>query len=903
MSLLDSIRYRLRVFTRSRQHEQELAEEMEFFVSAAARDREHAAHGELSANAARDLARRRFGNRTYYREEARRISGLEVVDLLAQDASFALRTFARTPVFTAVAVVTLAIGIGANTAIFSAVDTLLLTPLPFKAPDRLMSIALTVPATPATRARDDLVWSYPKVEAFRESQNVFSDLTAWFSTQHTVRVRDDAMRLTGEFVDSHYFPTLGVVPALGRAMLPTENTVGGPAVVVISDDLWRFAFNADPSVIGKQIDVDIATLTIIGVAPPGFGGVSGKAKLWVPILSSPPVWDAGFFRDPTNHSFYLIGRLLPGVTPERAAALAHDLGPRIDARFPEAGPLSRHWGIAARTLDGTRVDDRDRRTLFLLFAAVGMVLLVACANVANLFLVRAAGRRREIAVRLAVGASRARVVRQLLVESVLLAIAGGAASLAVAAVGVRVISAVRPGLWSSQSASGIGTVFVEQIHLNLAAFAFTAGIAIATGLVFGLVPAMQSTRPELTESLKAESGAASRSTIARRVSMRDALTAFEISLAVVLLAGSGVLVRSLVHLTAIRPGFDPQGVLTMRVNRAAAWSRDSISRFYDVAIDRLRAVPGVRQVAISDCAPQSGGCVGEDIEVLDRQTGPQRIGTGMHWITPGWSDVMRVPLLRGRSIEMSDAKGTPLVAVVSQSAAHEFWPSDDAIGKRLILNVHDTARVVGVVGDVRFSGVQQLPRPEVYISYYQFPMSFRMMLHLLTTGDPAAVAEPARRALREVAPGFPVYDVATLETRIGMTIAGSRFLAQLLSLFAVLALVLAMIGTYGTISYAVAQRTREMGVRIALGATPRDLTRLVVGRGLVLAAAGGAVGLVGASAAVHLIRAQLYGVEPTDPITLAGIVLLLTLAVVAASWMPARRAAGTPAVEALRGGG
>jgi putative ABC transport system permease protein len=239
---------------------------------------------------------------------------------------------------------------------------------------------------------------------------------------------------------------------------------------------------------------------------------------------------------------------------------------------------------------------------------------------------------------------------------------------------------------------------------------------------------------------------------------------------------------------------------------------------------------------------------------------------------------------------------------VSQSAAREFWPSDDALGKRVILHGRDTARVVGVVGDVRFYGVQQPPRPEVYISYYQFPMSYRMMLHLLTTGDPAAVAEPTRRALREVAPGFPVYDVATLETRIGSTLAGSRFLAQLLSLFAVLALVLATIGTYGTISYAVAQRTREMGVRIALGATPNDLIRLVVGRGLVLAAAGGVVGLVGASAAVRLIRAQLYGVEPSDPVTLAGIVVLLVLAVLAASWVPARRAAGIPAVEALRGG-
>jgi len=904
MSLVDSIRYRLRVLTRSRQHERELAEEMEFFVGAEAREREHAARGALPPRAARDGARRRFGNATYYREEVRRISGLDVIDTFAQDASFALRTFARAPLFTAVAVATLAIGIGANTAIFSAVDTLLLTPLPFRAPDRLMSLSLTLPATADSRARDDLVWSYPKIEAFRESQNIFSELTAWFGIQYTVRVGDDALRVYGEFVDSHYFPTLGVVPALGRAMSPDENRAGGPQVAVISDELWHSTFNADPSVIGKPLNVDGTVFTIVGVGPPHFAGVSGQARFWIPFLNGPAAWSVANFHDPGNHSFYVIGRLAPGVAPERAEAIAREIGPRLDARFPEHGPRARHWGIVARGLDATRIDAGDRRTLFVLFSAVGLVLLVACANVANLFLVRAAGRRREIAVRLAIGASRGRIVRQLLVESVLLALAGGAASLVVARIGVNVISAARPALWRDQSSSGIGTVFVDPIHLNLSALAFTGAIAISTGLLFGLAPAIQSTRPDVARSLKTETGAAMRSSGRRRVSMRDALTGFEIALAVVLLAGSGVLVRSLVNLTGVHPGFDPRGVLTMRVNRAPAWSRDSISRFYDIAVDRLRSVPGVTQVAIADCAPQGGACSGNDIVVLDRATGPQNAGAGMHWITPGWNDVLRVPLVRGRSIEPTDRKGSPFVVLVSQSAAREFWggSSDDAIGKRLVIQGHDTASVVGVIGDVRYYDVGLPPRPDIYISYYQFPMSFRMMLHLRTSGDPASVAEMARRALREVAPGFPVYDVATLETRIGFALGEARFLAQLLSLFAVLALVLATIGTYGTISYAVAQRTREMGIRIALGATRGDLTRLVVGRGMVLAVVGGVFGLAGASLATRLIRAQLYGVEPTDPVTLAGIVVLLMLAVVVASWVPARRAAGIPAIEALRGG-
>jgi predicted permease len=902
MSLLDALRYRWHVLTRPGEHESELAEDIEFFVSTDASQREHAGRGAVSPGEARDMARRRFGNSTYYREEVRRTAGLAVIDVLAQDARFALRTFARTPGFTAIAIATLAIGIGANTAIFSAVNTLVLTPLPFRSPERLMSVSLTVPATTEGRGREDLVWSYPKAELFRANQNVFSDLTAWFGLQSTLRVGDEALRISGEFIDQHYFPTLGIAPSLGRAMLPTENRVDGPPVMVISDELWRSAFNADPSVIGRRVGVDLAMFTIIGVAPRGFAGVSGQARFWVPFLSTPSAWDAGYFTDPYNHVFHLIGRLAPGVTQERAAVISRALGPRIDARFPELGPRTRHWGVGARSLDATRIDDGDRRTLLLLFGAVGMVLLVACANVANLFLVRAASRRREIAVRLAIGASRARLVRQLLVESVLLALAGGAASLAVAAIGVRVVSAARPALWGSESASGIGTVFVDPIHLDVTVLLFTGAIAVAVGMLFGLAPAIQATRPELTASLKTDAGTATRSAVSRRLSMRDALTAFEIALAVTLLAGSGVLVRTLVHLTAVRPGFEPAGVLTMRVNRAAAWSRDSITRFYDVATDRLRSIPGVTQAAMADCSPQSFGCAGQEVVVLDRGAESHGIGAGVHWITPGWNEVLRVPVERGRSIEQTDRKGAPVVAVVSQTAAREFWPNDDAIGKRLVIQGRDTARVVGIVGDVRYFGMQDPPRPDVYISYHQFPMSFRMMLLLRTSGDPAALAETVRRAMREVAPGFPIYDVATLEARMGDALGHARFLAQLLSVFAVLALVLATMGAYGVISYAVAQRTREMGIRIALGATRRDLARLVVGQGVALAAAGGAVGLVGAFAGVRVIRTQLYGVEPTDPVTLAGIVVLLMLVVLIASWLPARRAAGVPAVEALRAG-
>ena len=666
MSLLDGLRYRWRILTRPREHERDLAEDVEFFVQSETAQQKHAARGALSPSAARDGAARRFGNRTYYREEARHVSGLTFFDMLAQDARFAFRMFARTPGFTAITVTTLAIGIGANTALFSAVETLLLSPLPFHEPQRLMNVALTIPPTATGGGTHDMVWSHPKIEAFREGQSVFGDLTAWVDVQSTLRIDDDALRLSGEFVDQYYFRTLGIAPARGRAMLPTENRVDGPPVVVISDDLWRSAFNADPGIIGRTVGIDLAVFKIIGVAPPHFTGVSGQARFWIPFLSSPSAWDAAYFSDPNQHSFHLIGRLAPGATPERATTMTRELGRRIDARYPDPGPIVRHWGADARTLDATRLDLEGRRTLLLLLGAVGMVLLIACANVANLFLVRAEGRRREIAVRLAIGASRMRLVRQLLVESVLLAVTGGVASIVVAAIGVKIISSIRPALWGSQSASGLGTVFVDSIHLSVRAFAFAGAIAIGVGILFGLAPAVLTTRPALTDFLKSDSTIVLRR--ARwRVSFREALAVLEIALAVVLMAGSGVLVRSLANLVGVEPGFEPNGVLAMRVNRAAAWSRDSISRFYDVALDRLRAVPGVAQATIADCAPQSGGCAGDEVTVLSRGA-PWKTGVGLHWVTAGWQDVLRVPLLRGRMIANADRKNTAHVAVVGETA-------------------------------------------------------------------------------------------------------------------------------------------------------------------------------------------------------------------------------------------
>ena len=900
MSLLDVFRYRWRVLTHPRRHEEEAAEELDFHVDLETMQREHAARGSQSETDARHSARRRLGNRTYYQEEIRRQSGLDVFDTVLQDARFALRTFRGAPMFTTVAILTLAMGIGINTAMFSAIDTLLLRPLPFREPDRLVAVSLTREAVQDFGPRDDLIWSYPKFEVVRNGQSVFTDAALWRESQFTARAASEALRVQGEFVDSHYLPALGVQPILGRSFdVAEDRAFGGATLVVISYQLWQTMFNGESTALGRTLDVDGIPYTVVGVAPPQFRGLSGEALLWMPIASMSAAWG---IIDPWNHNFFAVARLAPGVTPERAESVVAALGQRVDATYPDKARHAR-WGATTRPLDAARVDTRVRRTLFILFGAVGLVLLIACANVANLFLVRASGRRREIAVRLAIGAGRWRLVRQLLIESVMLSATGGVVSIAVAWIGAKALSTLQPAsALRSENVSGLGIVNFAAIQLNATAFAFTAAVAIATGLVFGLVPALQATRPMLSDALK-DDGAASH---ARRVTgmiSRNSLTVIEIALCVVLLSASGLMMRSLDRLLNVPRGFDGDHVLMMQVNRAPNWSRDSISRFYDLAIERLLRVPGVVDVAMADCPPLNT-CSGDGVKLYDRVAPPLRPdrGAGTHWITPGWPALVRIPLIRGRMLTRDDIVGRRRVVLVSETAARVFWPGQDPIGRALSVGGPDTMYVAGVLGDVLYESVDQPPRPEIYVSYYQRPFSYRMLFFLKTRVDPVSVGLPARRALNEVAPGFPVSDIRPLDDQVQVATAYARVSAVLLSIFAALALALATIGTYGVISFAVAQRTREIGVRIALGATSRDVTRLVVGQAIALAIAGGAIGLTAAFGLSRLLRSLLYGVEPTDPLTHIGIVVILALSVLVASWLPARRAAGIPVVNALRGG-
>jgi predicted permease len=864
------------------------------------------APGAMSAQEARYAARRRFGNTTHYREETRRMSRLPWLDTLEQDLRFAVRTFRRAPGFTAVAVLTLALGIGANTAIFSAVDALLLRPLPFSEPGRLMSVSLTVPRRGNFPPRDDIPWSLPKFQALRGMQHVFASTTLWFSEPFTIRYGDQTLRDNGEYIDDGYLTTLAVRPTLGRNFAANETDRFHAAdVALISDALWQRLYNADRAVLGRTVTVNGMPYTIVGVTPPGFQGLSGQALLWLPLTSNtnPRAQMPG----PYQHQFGAVARLADGVSPEQAAATVATLGARIDAAYPDPNGAGWRWGATAKLLDAARIDPRVRGTLLVLFGAVGLVLLIACANVANLFLARASGRRKEIAVRLAVGAGRRRLVRQLLTESVLLGFTGGVAGLGVAWAGARALATLQLSTaLQFNNAAGIGLLGNQTIRLDPGALLFTLALGIVTGVVFGLVPALQATRPSLTEDLKDDGGPGGRGL--STLTSRNVLVVAEIALAVVLLAGAGLVLRSLGQRMGVDPGFDPAHTLTFRVNRAPEWAPDSIIRFYDVAVQRLSELPGVTGVGMTDCPPLVN-CAGILVDLHDRPAaapGTQPVA-GVHWITPDWTRVERIPLLKGRLLDERDRVGTPMSVLISETAARRWWPGQDPIGKVIGQalagpgNGLDSAFVVGVVGDVRYQGIDSLPRAEVYISYYQIPFYYRMMLFVRTRGDPLALTGPARAALARWAPGFPMYDVRTMEDRVGQALAYARLSALLLGLFAAVALGLAAIGVYGVIAYSVVQRTREIGIRVALGATSADVAGMVVRRGIALGALGGGLGLVVALLVTRVLSSLLYEVAPRDPLTLVGIVAMLAAVVLLASWIPARRAAAVPAVEALKG--
>jgi predicted permease len=830
----------------------------------------------------------------------RRLTVRERLREFTDDVRYAWRGLIARPGFTAVAVLTLGIGIGANTAIYSAVDALLLRSLPFAEPGRLFDIV-------QTSGEDGTApWSWPKYEFFRDAQRSYQSLAAHSASQ-VIITGAEPERVPIEEVTAGYLSTLGIRVTQGRDFpRDLDAAPGARRVVLISDALWQRRFNADRGVLGQSLSLNNQPWEIIGVLPPGFRGLSGRAEAILNLSARP----AEQLNEPWSLEFSMIGRLRPSVTADQAIAEASLIGPRIFEAFPmETGTLStskapERWTAAARPLDTIRVASGLKRSLLVLFGAVALVLLIACVNLANLLMARAMARKQEIAVRLALGAGRLRLVRLLVTESLVLALLGGGASLLVALAGTRMLSAINPleTLRVQGLQGGIGAVGFEAIRLDGSALTFTFAVAVTVGLLFGLAPALGATRSGLVADLKdGATGAGRRTGTARRV-----LVVAEVALAFVLLAGSGLMIRSLGNLLAVDPGFDGRNVLTLRLSIPAGnVAPDSMPGFYDRLQQEIAGVPGVAQVAIADCPPLSNGCNGTIMTFADRPSSPTgNAMVGVHWVSNNWFNTLRVPLRRGRLFAADDRLNAPKVVLINEAAARQYFPGEDPIGKRVAVyqgGFHTGAEVIGIVGDVRYGTIDSTARPDVYISYGQARIS-RMMLFVRSAGDPTALARPVRAAARRVAPFAPVYDIRSMSARMATASAQSRFSAILLGLFAAVAVALAVMGIYGVLSFAVIQRTGEIGIRMALGAERGRVLGLVLRDAGALAVIGLGAGIAAALALTRVLRGMLFEITTTDPLTYAAMASVLAVAVAIAAWVPARRAARVDPVIALRKG-
>jgi putative ABC transport system permease protein len=796
---------------------------------------------------------------------------------LLQDIRYAGRVMLKARGLTLVAIVTLALGIGANTAIFSVINALLLRPLPYPEPDRLVMVwqDLRARGGPATE------WPGPSQHFdWKAETSVFANLTSIRGWNASLSGGTFAESVLGEQTTYEYFDVLGGRPMLGRTFRNSDDIPNAPRVVVLSHRLWTQRFGADRAVIGRSVPINGESHEIVGVMPESFTpGVVPTAGLWRPMRLNAA--------NPSRNSavFRTIGRLQPGVTIEQARAGLATLSRRLEQAHPESDTGK---GINPVPLQEQRVGGL-RPALMMLLGAVGFVLLIACVNIANLLLSRASGRVREMAVRRALGADRARIVRQLLTESVLLAMVGGGLGLLVGVWGVTALKSVAPA----------GTPRIDEVGIDASVLVFTMALSMLTGVVFGLVPAWHAGRERFTNALKqggrGQSGDGG--TRARRV-----LIVAELALALVLLVGGGLLIRTFLALQHADLGFNPNGVIAGFVLPPPVAYRTEAQRvaFYDAIQARAAALPGVTQAALSSQIPVGGGDSDTSF-LIEGRPEPTRSADGLvTWyrvVSANYFAAMEIPLRRGRLFADREAERT---IVVNETMARRHWPGEDPIGRRIKFGAGDPwFTIVGVVADVQVRGPRGTSVVETYVPYWHLPEA-GINVVLKTATDPQAMAEPLRRAVKEVDPNIAVAGLTTLNEIIAEANGSSRFYALLVAVFAAVALVLAAVGIYGVLSYAVSQRTQEIGVRLALGARERQIFGLVVGESLKLAAAGLVLGLTGAALVARALERLLFGVRATDVMTFAATGLLLVAVAVLASYVPARRAMRTDPMEALR---
>ena len=812
------------------------------------------------------------------------------MDFFRTDLRYAARKLVRAPGFTAIAVLTLMLGIGATTAIFSVVNGVVLRPLAFHEPERLVSLTTGRRETRNTGG----ALSAPDFLDYRSGTRSFAGVAAMNTHTTTITGGTDPEQLRAVRVSPNFWQVLGVAPALGRGFTADEARPGAPRVVVLGDALWRRRFNADRSVVGQSVQLDGNAYTVVGIAPPGFAYPS-RRDVWEPLVE-----DSSFV-DPSNrgaHVLTAVARLRPGVTPEQADAEVEALSRRLEKDFPNTNT---GFIASARPLLDAIVGN-VRPALYTLLGAVGFVLLIACSNVANLLLVRAAGREGEMAIRTALGAGRGRLVRQLVTESLLLALVGGGLGVLVAAWGVDLLKAAGPTVLPR----------LQEVRLDGTVLLFALGVSVFTGLVFGLVPALHAARPNLTSMLKEGGRGASGGPGAR---MRSALVISEMALAVVLLAGAGLLINSFARLSSVDPGFRTENVVTFSL--APATSKygqfGRLRAFYERLEARMRALPGAQSAGGAFGLPMSGAIArtGMEIEGKPESTPQNRRLIDVSMVTPGYFSTIGIPLVKGRGVTEADRVGAPRVVVINQEAARRYFPGEDPIGKRIELGWSTEieeggpeqalgGEIVGVVGNVRQIDLASEHLPIVYLPFQQIGALNYVSVVVRSTAEPALLAASVRAAIRELDPDLPIQEYRTMAEHVGESVARPRFYTVLLGAFAGIALLLASVGIYGVLSYLVAQRTRELGIRVALGASGGQVLALVMRRGLALTATGVLAGVLAALAATRLLASLLFGVGAADPLTFVVVSLTLLGVAALACWLPARRAARVDPVVALR---
>jgi putative ABC transport system permease protein len=791
-----------------------------------------------------------------------------------QDLRYAVRALRKSPGFTLVAALTLALGVGANTAIFSVVNAVMLRPLPFAEPDRLVRIW----ESNVERGWPTFAVSHPNFLDWRAETSSFESLAAMDNTGLSWTSNGEAEIVFALRVTATFLPTLRISPVLGRNFLDDEDRPGGNTrVVLISDGFWRRAYGGDPSAVGRTITLNLQPYTVIGVLPASFQW-GQNTNMLVPLAPDPA-------RNRADHRLVVIGRVRSGATIEQATTELETLAAQLGQQYPES---NKGWGVVVNSFYDWLVPDTTRQSLLVLLGAVGLVLLIACVNVVNLLLARAAGRQRELSIRSAMGASRGRVVRQLLLESSLIALIAAIAGIAIAFASTRLLVSLGPN----------SVPRLDELSIDTRVMAFAMFVALTTMAVFGLVPAIQSARHDPQEALRADGRHSTPGAGRKRI--RAALTVGEVALSVALLIGAGLLIRSFARLQQVDPGFSTANLMTGRVNLSPSRFPDAASRraFYDRFLTDLRGRPGIDAAAIASGPPLSGDFTAGDVK-LPAQSNEEAGSAAWRLAGPGYFATLGIPL-RGREFNMQDTIGGPPVAIISAALAAKYFPNEDPIGRTLIMRsfTEDPHTIIGVAGDVRTFGLDADAGLVFYGSATQYAGWNPMSLVWRASGPSA---DTVRASLRSIDQTVPLSAVSSMETLFERALGPRRFNLYLLGAFATVSLALAAIGLFGVMAYLVSQRTREIGVRLALGATRGEVFRLILGRGLTLAVLG-AVGGVGAALwLTRVMETLLFSVSRTDPITFAAVPLALIAVALLACYVPARRAMRVDPVVALRG--